>query len=664
MKMKRSGASARKVRFRDFEFDLQTCDLRKHGYRVKLQETPLQLLCLLLERAGETITREELTQRFWPSAAPLDASHNLNTSINRLRQALGEAGNEQELIRTIPRQGYRFIATVSTVQEDVESSAAGGVDPVMTPTVSAATAIRTEESTKILPPIVRVFLVFIVLLAASLGGFAYYRHLDYSARASRGFHRDTILVTPFENLTGDSSQDYLSDGLTDEMITRLGQISPQRLCVIARSTAMQYKGGHKSVADIAREQHVDFVLEGTFQRQKDRVLISAQLFDVRDQGSLWTEAFERDAGDQFTIERDVTDRIAKSLQIELLAPTGRTTTTPNPANPEAYDAYLKGLFELNKATPGDLEKSIGYFLQATQMDRHYAAAYAALAYSYNAAADWTYMSPREAFPKEQEAAMKAIEIDSTLSDSHLAMAEILHEYEWDWAGAEKGYREALQLNPSSILARQLYAEYLTRAGRFAEAFTEIRTAQQLDPASLTTSAYLCFVNFHARNYESAIKECRSILELDPHYLPAHDWLADTLLFAKKYDQAIVQYRKALDESGNASYFLSGLGMAYAMKGDAEQARKVLAELNQRAKRTYVSPYELAGIYAGLGDKEHALRTLDEALRERSSELVYLAGAAEFDSLRDDPRFKAMVTRIGFPQSAMTFSSKSNSPPSQ
>jgi len=662
--MKGTAQPARKVRFRDFEFDLQTCDLRKQGFRVKLQEKPLQLLCLLLERAGEIVTREELTQRLWPSATIVDAGPNLNTSLNRLRQALGDAANEQELIRTVPRQGYRFIAPVSIVAEKVESSATSELAPMEDAAGSPANPNRMQGRAPIFSRRARLIAASAAVLAAICCGLAYFRWLDYSAQASRSAHRDTILVTPFQNLSGDSTNDYLSDGLTDEMITRLGQVFPQHLSVIARSTAMQYKGGHKSAAEIAREQHVDYILEGSFLRQGNQMRITAQLFSARDQGSQWTEAYDRDGTDLFAIQRDVTDRIAKSLSRELLASTAATSVASNPVKPEAYDAYLKGLFELNRATPGDLEKSIGFFRQATEKDDHFAAAYAYLAYSYNAAADWTYMSPVDAFPKEEAAAKKAMEIDSALSDSQLAMAEVLHEYEWDWAGAEKAYQKALLLNPSSVVAHRLYAEYLTRAGRFEEALSEIRRAQQLDPASLTTSSYFCFVNFHARNYESAIKGCRDILEIDPHFLPAHDWLADSLVFAKKYEEAIAQYKKAMEESGNASYFLTGLGMAYAMKGDEKQARRVLAELNQRAKQAYVSPYELAETYIGLGDKEHALGMLEEALKERSSELVYLASAAEFDSLHDDPRFKAMVARIGFPESALTITATSKPVPSR
>ena len=656
--MRDSDQSRERVRFDDFEVDLRTGDVRKHGHRIRLQEKPFQILSLLLERAGEIVTREELRERLWPADTFVDFDANLNTSLNRLRQALGDTANEQSYIKTVPRQGYRFIAPVTKVEEAIEAPTPRP-DPVGATVVHEPTPKLRAWLGPFSPPGFRFILVAAILVAVTVGGLAYLRWLGHSAQAGRNPHRGTILVTPFQDLNGDPSQDYLSDGLTDEMITRLGQISPQHLSVIARSTAMQYKGGHKPVGEIAREQHVDYILEGSFRRQGNQVRITAQLFDARDQGSMWTEEYERDASDLFAIQRDVTGRIAQSLQLELLAPTDRTTVTTNPVNPEAYDAYLKGLFELNRGTPGDLEKSIAYFRQATNKDNHFAAAYAALAYSYNAAADWTYMSPKEAFPKEKAAAEKAIEVDDMLSDSHLAMAEILHEYEWNWAGAEKAYQEALRLNPSSAVAHRLYAEYLTRAGRFADALTEIRGAQRLDPASLTTSAYFCFINFHARNYDSAIKSCREVLEFDSHSIPAHDWLADSLVFVKRYEEAIAQYRKAIDESGNASYFLSGLGMAYAMKGDQEQARKILSELNERAKQAYVSPYELAGIYIGLGDKEHALAMLDEALKEHSSELVYLASAAEFDSLHDDPRFKAMVARIGFPDSAMAVPPTSN-----
>jgi len=644
--------SGERVRFDDFEVDLRTGDVRKHGHRIRLQEKPFQILSLLLERAGEIVTREELRERLWPADTFVDFDANLNTSLNRLRQALGDTANEQNYIKTVPRQGYRFIAPVTKVEEATDAPAPPP-DPVGTTVVDEQTPKLRAWLASFSPPGFRFILVAAILVAVTVGGLAYFRWLGHSAQAGRNPHRGTILVTPFQDLSGDPSQAYVSDGLTDEMITRLGQISPQHLNVIARSTAMQYKGGHKSVGEIAREQHVDYILEGSFRRQGNQVRITAQLFDARDQGSLWTEAYERDASDMLAIQREVANRIAKSLSLELLVPTGHSVTATMPINPEAYDAYLKGLFELNKRTPGDLQKSIVYFTLASEKDSKFAPAYAALAYSYNVAAGWTYLSPREGYPKAEAAAEKALAIDDTLADSHLAHAEVLHEYDWDWSGAEREYQRALELNPSSAVGHKLYAEYLTHAGRFTEAVTEIRKAQQLDPASLITNSFVCFVYMHAREYDSAIKECRRILELDHDFVPAHDWLADSYVFTNRYDEAVVEFKKALDESGNANYFLTALAMTYALKGDQEQARKILGELKLRANHIYVSPYGLADIYIGLGDKEQALAMLNQAVQEHSSDLVFLASAPEFDRLRDEPRFTAMIARIGFPESART-----------
>jgi TolB-like protein/DNA-binding winged helix-turn-helix (wHTH) protein/Tfp pilus assembly protein PilF len=649
--MKNSAQSAERFRFGDFEVDLHTGDLRKHGHRIRLQEKPFQILSLLLERAGEVVTREELRQRLWPADTFVDFDANLNTSLNRLRQALGDTANEQIFIRTIPRQGYRFIAALTKVEESIEAPASRP-DPV-------GATVAHEPAPKLWawlgsfsPPGLRFILAAALLVAITVGGLAYFRWPGHSAEAGRGPHRGTILVMPFEDLSGDPSQDYLSDGLTDEMITRLGEISPQHLNVIARSTAMQYKGARKTIEQIAREQHVDYILEGSFRRQGDRVRITAQLFNARDHGSLWTEAYERNATDLFAIQHEVADRIAQSLSLELLAPAVHSAATAKPVDPEAYDAYLKGLFELNKRTPADLQKSIAYFGLASQKDPQFAPAYAALAYSYNVAAGWTYLSPMEAYPKAQAAAQKALELDATLADSHLASAEVLHDYDWDWPGAEKEYLRGLELNPSSGVGHKLYAEYLTHAGRYQEALAEIRKAQQLDPASLITNGFVCFVYMHAREYDNAIKECKKDLELEPRFVPAHDWIAYSYLFTGRYEEAAAEFKKALDLSGNANYFLTALAMTYGLEGKKEEAKKILGELKQRATQTYVSPCGLADVYIGLGDKDQALAMLEQAVRERSADLMFLAGAPEFDALHDDPRFKAIVARIGFPDSAM------------
>jgi tetratricopeptide (TPR) repeat protein len=413
---------------------------------------------------------------------------------------------------------------------------------------------------------------------------------------------------------------------------------------------MQYKGSRKTVEEIAREQHVDYILEGSFRRQDDRVRITAQLFNAHDHGSLWTEAYERNASDLFAIQREVADRIAQSLSLELLSTPVRSAAAAKPVDPEAYDAYLKGLFELNKRTPADLQKSIAYFGLAAQRDPQFAPAYAAMAYSYNVAAGWTYLSPTEAYPKAKAAAQKALALDDSLGDSHLANAEVLHDFDWDWSGAEKEYLRALELNPSSAVGHKLYAEYLTHAGRYQDALAEIRKAQQLDPASLITNAFVCFVYMHAREYDNAIKECKKDIELDPHFMPAHDWIAYAYLFTGHYEEAAAEFKKALELSGNANYFLSALAMTYGMEGKKDEARKILGELKLRSSQTYVSPCGLADVYISLGEKDQALAMLERAVRERSPDLMFLANAPEYDAVHDDPRMKAIVARIGFPGS--------------
>jgi len=650
--MKNSAYSTAKARFDNFEVDLRTADVRKDGHRIRLQEKSFQILCLLLERAGEIVTREELKQRLWPAEPFIHFEENLNTNLNRLRQALGDSASRQMLIRTIPRQGYRFIAPITWIEES-GAGPIGRADPVE---VSPTSEGNVNPSPVIAPTVaskLRTVLASTLVVAFAVGVLAYHRWISHSADAEGGPHRDTILVVPFEDLSGDRSQDYLSDGLTAEMITRLGAISPKQLSAIARSTAMQYKGARKPVEEMARETHADYVLEGSFQRQGDRVRITAELFRARDHGSIWTEAYERNAGDLLAIQREVADRIAESLSLEVLTPAGRTATAANTVNPDAYDAYLKGLLEMNELSRNDIRKSIASLELASRKDAQFAPAYAALAFAYDMSAAWGYLSPTEGYPKAKAAAQKALAIDNTLADAHLAKAEVLHEYDWDWAGAEQEYIRGLELNPSSARGHSLYANYLTDEGRYSEALAEVRRAQELDPSSLLTHSMISFVHLRAREYEAGIQECKEDLELDPQFWPAHVWLAYMYMYTRRYSDSVVEFRKALVMSGNESSILPSLAMAEGFAGHTEEAKKLLGEIRAGGKQAYVAPYDLADVYIGLGDKEQALAMLAKSMDVRDAELVFLATAPEFDVLHEDPRFKAMIARIGFPEPALT-----------
>ena len=651
--MKNSPYSTAKARFDNFEVDLRTADVRKDGHRIRLQEKSFQILCLLLERAGEIVTREELKQRLWPAEPFIHFEENLNTNLNRLRQALGDSASRQMLIRTIPRQGYRFIAPITWIEE----SGAGPIrraDPVE---VSATSEGNVNPSPVLAPTVaskLRTVLASTLVVAFAVGVLAYHRWISHSADAG-GPHRDTILVVPFEDLSGDRSQDYLSDGLTAEMITRLGAISPKQLSAIARSTAMQYKGARKPVEEMARETHADYVLEGSFQRQGDRVRITAELFRARDHGSIWTEAYERNAGDLLAIQREVADRIAESLSLEVLTPAGLTATATNTVNPEAYDAYLKGLLQMNVQSRNDIHKGIASLELASRKDAQFAPAYAALATAYTMSTAWGYLSPTEGYSKAKAAAQKALAIDNTLADAHLSNGEVLHEYDWNWAGAEQEYIRGLELNPSSAMGHILYANFLTDGGRYPEALPEVRRAQQLDPYSLMTHSMICFVHLRAREYEAGIQECKEDLELDPQFWPAHVWLAYMYMYTRRYEDSVAEFRRALASSGNESSILPSLAMAEGFAGHTEEAKRLLGEIRAGAKQAYVAPYDFADVYIGLGDKEQALAMLAKSMDAHDAELVLLATAPEFDVLHEDPRFKAMIARIGFPESALTVS---------
>lgn len=637
----------RQYRFGSFELDREEGELRRQGTRLKLNEKPFQVLCVLLERAGHLVTREDLRQRLWSADTYVDFDANLNTALSTLRHTLGDSSESPRFIETVPRQGYRFVAPVTIVSPGEDLSRGQPESATITPASLPQAIVASPRRFGLVS---RLWAVAIAVFFAGVIVWLSFAHWFRSPAASGKL---MILVTPFENLSGDPGQDYLSDGLTDEMITRLGQIAPSRLSVIARSTAMQYKHTQKSVDQIARECRPDYILEGGLRRQDNRFRVTAQLFKVGDQGSLWTEAYDRDAGDLLIIQQDVADRIAQSLSLEMLPITPKVAEGAS-HNAVAYDSYLKGLFELNKRTQSDLLQSIAHFDEATSREPGFANAYAALASAYNVGAGWDFFSPDDAYSRAKAAALKALSLDDSLSDAHAAYAEVLHDYDWNWSKAEQEYQHALELNPSSALGHKAYAEYLTHAGRYNEALAEIRRAQALDPGSLVVSALVCYVYYHAREYDRAIEECNKVLELDHNFMPAHYWRGTAYVFSRRFEEAIADFRVASQLSENTNYFLAWSGLAYALAGKKTEAIQAVEQLKQNGLRQYVSPYGLASIQLALGNREQALTLLEKACRERAADAVFLATAQEFDSLHSDPRFHKLIALIEFPKSAAPY----------
>lgn len=635
---------ARHLRFGAFEVDVVQRELRRQGLKVKLNEKPFQVLQVLLERAGDVVRREDLRQRLWSADTYVDFDANLNTALSNLRRALGDSTENPVFVETVPRQGYRFIAPVSKI--DHTSHVAADLDSE-TSRAQARQAIGSRVQRNQFPAFVSAAVLFSFLFA--LGTFAYFHWGSRSAQANATPRKVIILVTPFENLSGDPSQNYLSDGLTDEMITRLGQSSPEHLGVIARSTAMEYQGERKSLDKIVREQHVDYILEGTFQRQDDHVRITAQLYKASDLSSVWAEQYERDAANLLAIQSDVANRITQSLSLKLLPATPAHKITA-PVDPKAYDAYLKGLFQCNRLNSEGAQRGVQFFQQAIHIEPGFAPAYAALASCLHSSYFLGFLSSGQAHEQAKSAAQKALALDDSLVDAHLTLASILYEYDWNWPAAEKEFRRALELNPSSVKGCRLYAGYLMFAGRFDEALTEIRKAQQLDPASLQINSMLGLVYVNARQYVRAAQQCKEVMDLDPNFSDAHYCVGLAYYYQKQYSEALSEFKKSLDLDPDPTQDLVALGATHAAMGDRKDATQAIDELTRRSKQHYVSAYGIADIYNRLGEKDQAFASLKKALAERSSDLLLLATDPDFDDLHQDPRFRQMVLRIGFPNS--------------
>jgi TolB-like protein/DNA-binding winged helix-turn-helix (wHTH) protein/tetratricopeptide (TPR) repeat protein len=648
-------------RFGTFELDTVLGVLRHDGLRVRLSDKPFRLLNLLVECPGQIVNHEQIRQRLWGSDTFVDFEGNLSVILAKLRQVLGDSPGNPLFIETVPRRGYRFVAPVTSIEtaSDVQPLVGNaGVEGLQEP----QPVMVVERGSGLFRSRRAFVLAALLILGTATLGIAYFWWLRHSVDATHASHNVIILVTPFENLSGDPSQEYLSDGLTEEMITQLGESAPEQLSVIARSTALRYKGSHKTVEEIGNEQNVDYILEGSLRRQGNIVRVTAQLFKVRRKGSLWAKAYERDGTDILSVQRDVANRIADSLSVELLPSVRKRSAGSIAVSPEAHDDYLKGLFEFNKRTEDGLRRSIQYFRQGIERDPNFGAGYAALAYSYATAASWTFLSPEDAYPNARQAAQKALSIDGTIAEAHFATAEILHEYDWDWSGAEKEYQRALQLNPSSATGHKLYAEYLTHAGRYSDALAELRRAQHLDPLSMITNSLVCYVYVHARQYNDAISECKKALELDPNFGPAHYFLGEAYSGRHLYDKALLEHRTARDLSGDVSMMVAAVASNYAASGNKREARKLLGELLQRSKRNYVSAYALAKVYASLGDHEQARQALERAFEQRSFELLYLADDPLLDPVRNELWFKQMVVKRGFPNSAINGASAAPQPP--
>ena len=609
------------LRFGVFEFDLETLELRKSGQVVRLRPQAAKMLGVLSSRPGKIVTRENLQGELWGQETFVDFEHGINLCVREIRTALGDDAVTPRYVETIPRQGYRFIAPVREV--------------------SAATPEVVPRPRSHWPAV----LFLALLLAIGVGV------VTVNPNGWRLFSANppvqAIAVLPLQNLSGDTAQDYFADGMTEALTTELAQM--ESLQVISRTSTMQYKTVKKSLPAIAHELNADAIVEGSVQRSGNRGRVTAQLVRAGDDRHLWAKTYERDFRDVLALQDDVASDIAKQIQGKLGGPQPRSTPKTPDISPEAYETYLKANYYLDSF---DLQKSIDYYNQAIKLDPNFAPAYANMARAYFFMAFFGAVSPNEGWGKVKEAASLAVQKDDRLPQAHGALGLAKLHYDWDFLGAEQEFKRALQLNPNNADIRHDYSHYLMAVGRLAESEAESKRAVELDPMGDALSSCLCWHSFAAHDYDQSIRIAEKSLTSqpdDPWELSILGWDYEQ---KRMPERAVAKFQKAVEVTKDSplfnSFYLAALGHAYAMAGNRKEAEQIIKTLSSRTK-AYSSPFDLALIYAALGEKDKAFELLDKAVAERSTFLVYANWEPRLDPLRSDPRFGRILSQIGLPR---------------
>jgi TolB-like protein/DNA-binding winged helix-turn-helix (wHTH) protein/Tfp pilus assembly protein PilF len=667
--MNAPASSSRKLQTGLFEIDLSSGQVHKSGRRVPLQEQPFRVLAMLLERPGDVVTRQELQTRIWPADTYVGFDEGLNTAIRKLRTVFEDTAGNPRFIETLPRRGYRFIAPVSELTAAdrapaqtalLEIQSGRGDDGFAGPALAGQTIEAHTASGAVIdtarPRSLGRYLGAVAALLFALAVLAYVVHTRRTPKTS-GSARAMLVVLPFENLSNDPGQEYFSDGLTEETITDLGQLSPEHLGVIARTSAMAYKHTGKTVSQIGRELAVDYVLEGSVRREGERARVSAQLIRVSDQTHLWAESYDRELKDLLDVQNDLARAIAEQVQANLTPEQQLELSKKHTVNPEAYDLYLKGRFYWNERTPGAVQESIAYFQQATATDPNFALAYAGVADAYNFSNIIGLYSPRESFPQARTAAMRAIELDPSLAEAHAALGMEKSHYEFDFPGAEKEFLKAIEVNPNSAYAHLFYANcFLLPMGRTEQAIAENKRAVELDPLSLPINNFMAMTYMFAGDYEHATQQFQHTIAMNPSFPLAHEYFSWLLATVGKDEESIKENEKS-EVLGGASpeeAAAEATVMLRAFKtGGAKNFRQKQLELDLQLREKsvpYLPASLLAHAYSVAGDNDKAFLWLDKAYDQREGQdLTLLKVDPDFQNLHHDPRFASLLQKLGLPQ---------------
>jgi TolB-like protein/DNA-binding winged helix-turn-helix (wHTH) protein/Tfp pilus assembly protein PilF len=642
------------VRFGAFQLDLRTGELRKSGVTINLPDQPFQLLKTLLERPGELFTREELRQRLWSAETFVDFEHGLNAAVRRLRDALGDSAEAPRFVETLPRRGYRFVAPV--IQEPTADSAApsrpgiaaeGGALP--TPDVEPARPLTRVLVSGVIAA--GAIAAVAVIAAAVLWAFGYRPWSPATRQSTSVGGRFMLAVLPFENLTGDPDQEYISDGMTEELIAQLGRMNPSRLGVIARTSAMQFKKTTKRADQIGSDLGVSYLLEGSVRTTGSRIRIAVQLIDARRESQLWAEQYERDARDLLALQREVAEAIVRQITTSLaVAPSHIGADAHRHSTvAEAYEHYLRGRYYWSKDTADRLQKAMEHFRRAIDLDPSYALAYSGVADTYTLLGSDGFLPMSEAYPLGRTAALKALELDDTLGEAHNSLAAVTADYYWDWAEADRHFKRAIALNPNYVTALRFYSFYLAYMGRPEEALAIAERARRVDPVSAEAQMNVGVILYFARRYDEALVEIRETLELAPDFGPAHIMLGRIYLATGTPDRAVEALERAQRIMGRRPDVLTPHASALARAGRQREARTMLAELRQLSSPRPAAPIRVALVHIALGETDRAFEWLDKACEARDWQMALLNVEPAFDVLRKDQRFAALVERVGLPR---------------
>jgi TolB-like protein/DNA-binding winged helix-turn-helix (wHTH) protein/Flp pilus assembly protein TadD len=642
-------AAPSKFRFgEDFELDVRAFALCSAGIPLKLKPIAMELLLLLVERRGELITREQIVERIWGKGVFLDTDNSINGAISKIRQVLRDDAEKPRYVQTVSGRGYRFIAPV------LEAGALSTPEvAVSQPSPRAERSIGREGSRdRILQP--RVFrrrflpLLGILVVLVVLGAYWHWSRSRSQEPVPSGA-RLMLAVLPFENLTGDAGQDYFSDGMTEEMITQLGNLDAAHLGVIARTSVMHYKHSQEPLDQIGDELGVQYVLEGSVRRDSDRVRITAQLIQLKDQSHLWARQYDRELSHLLALQGEIAHEISGEIQTALgtekaIPPPIRQSLSPH--SYEAYDLYLRGQYFWNKRTIEGFERAIDYYQLAIAKEPNYARAYAGLADSYSLLTGYSMAPPSEYMPRARAAALRALELDESLPEAHTALALIVQNYDYDWQTAEKEFRRAIELNPNYATAHHWCAEHLMWRGRFDDALRESERARQLDPLSLIIATDNGAVLYYSRQYDGAIEKLRAVRELDPSFPRAHGLLVWAYEQKGMFADALADLDERRPVDPNSPWIWSDLAYIYGRTGQQAQARLALGKLEQLNRRQHLDASPTLRAQIGMGNKDQAFAYLEKAYSQHSSTMTTLKVDPLYDPLRGDPRFQDLLRLVG------------------